>query len=78
MVELVTAYVFDVLGLMREDETSGGSEGESGALLDLLVELRGNAKTNKDWGTADAIRDALGTLGISIKDSKDGSTWERD
>jgi cysteinyl-tRNA synthetase len=64
--------------LVQEDEASGGSEGESGALLDLLVELRGTAKTNKDWGTADAIRDALGALGISIKDSKDGSTWERD
>ena len=76
--ELLNGYVFDVLGLVQEDEASGGSEGESGALLDLLVELRGNAKTNKDWGTADAIRDALGALGISIKDSKDGSTWERD
>ena len=78
LVELLNGYVFDVLGLVQEDEASGGSEGESGALLDLLVELRGNAKTKKDWGTADAIRDALGALGISIKDSKDGSKWERD
>jgi cysteinyl-tRNA synthetase len=78
LVMLFNGYVSEVLGLVREDGTTGESEGESGALLDLLVELRGNAKINKDWGTADAIRDALGALSISIKDSKEGSTWERD
>ena len=76
---LLGGYVHDVLGIESEAPTAAGSqEDEAGALLDLLVELRGNAKSNKDWGTADTIRDALNGLGISIKDSKDGSTWERD
>ena len=75
--ELFNGYVFDILGLMREDKGSGNNNVESSALLDLLVKLRGNAKSNKDWQTADAIRTALGELGISIKDSKEGSTWER-
>jgi cysteinyl-tRNA synthetase len=74
---LLRGYAFDVLGLVEEAREAGGDAGEAGSLLDLLVELRGKAKTSKDWGTADAIRDALGALGISIKDSKEGSTWER-
>lgn len=74
---LLHAFVFDVLGLREEASGSGtGDDGMRDGLLDLLVDLRTGAKTNKDWATADAIRDALGQLGITIKDSKDGSSWE--
>lgn len=76
---LVRGYAFEVLGLVPERAAASGSQAtETEGLLDLLVQLRGSAKENKDWGTADAIRDALKAMGISIKDSKDGSTWERD
>jgi cysteinyl-tRNA synthetase len=75
---LMRGYAFDVLGLQIETITESGEGAESGALLDLLVELRGTAKANKDWSTADSIRDVLKSMGISIKDSKEGSTWERD
>jgi cysteinyl-tRNA synthetase len=71
-------YAFNVLGLQLETTIESGEGAESGALLDLLVELRGTAKANKDWSTADSIRDVLKSMGISIKDSKEGSTWERD
>lgn len=73
---LVHGYVFEVLGLVPESKPANGG-GESDGLLDLLVELRGSAKSNQDWTTADAIRDALGALGIAIKDNKEGSSWER-
>jgi cysteinyl-tRNA synthetase len=74
---LLHNFVFDVLGLREEATGSGaGDDGMRDGLLDLLVDLRTGAKTNKDWATADAIRDALGQLGITIKDSKDGSSWE--
>ena len=33
------------------------------------------AKTNKDWGTADKIRNELNALGVEIKDTKDGFEW---
>ncbi len=73
---LLQDYVFDVLGLREEATQSAGDDGLRDGLLDLLVDLRTGAKTNKDWATADAIRNALGELGITIKDSKDGSSWE--
>ena len=48
------------------------------ALMNLLVELRGKAKVNQDWDTADTIRKALAEMGITIIDGKDGSSWKRD
>ena len=77
LTSMVHGYVFDVLGLTQETTAGADSVGESAGLLDLLVQLRGSAKSNQDWTTADAIRDALGALGIAIKDSKEGSSWER-
>jgi len=73
------AFLRDVLGLQAES-ANGSAEGdasETSALLDLIVDMRTTAKENKDWGTADKIRDVLGAQGITIQDSKDGSTWTR-
>ncbi len=67
--------VFDVLGFKVEKaDGSGGGEVLAGTVK-LLLELRKNAKTNKDWGTADKIRDNLNEIGIEIKDTKDGADW---
>jgi cysteinyl-tRNA synthetase len=68
---------FDIMGLdgLGLPEPGGNDAGLTSPLLDLLVKLRGDAKANKDWSTADAIRDALTALGVTIKDSKEGSTW---
>lgn len=76
LIHLMEGYVFDVLGLQNE-LSSSGSVGDEGALLDLLVHLRREAKNNRDWSTADSIRDALMSMGITIQDGKEGSTWER-
>jgi cysteinyl-tRNA synthetase len=75
--EGMECYVFDVLGLKIE-ESASQSGGDADALMALLVELRGKAKTNKDWATADTIRETLSQLGITIMDGKDGSTWKKD
>jgi cysteinyl-tRNA synthetase len=73
------AFLRDVLGLASEASQNKGEGGgdDAGALLDLLVDMRANAKTNKDWGTADKIRDFLAAQGITIQDGKDGSSWSR-
>ena len=76
----IQAFVRDVLGLQSEKNqgsSGGGGEDETGALLDLIVDMRTRAKANKDWGTADQIRDVLSNHGITIQDSKDGSSWTR-
>lgn len=76
LIQLMHGYVYDVLGLQNES-SSAAAASEEGALLDLLVNLRAQAKNNRDWGTADSIRDALSSMGITIQDGKEGSTWER-
>ncbi len=70
--------VTDVLGLVAEPEENHGSDaGLDQGLMDLILNLRKQAKDNKDWTTADLIRDALSGMGIQVKDTKDGSTWEK-
>lgn len=70
--ELMKTFVFDVLGLQNEtkQETS-----RLNPVMDLVLELRQNARLNKDWTTSDKIRDGLASAGIVVKDSKDGSSW---
>jgi cysteinyl-tRNA synthetase len=75
---LVHGYFFEVLGLRLEDDNSEDTAGDAESLLNLLVQLRSDAKSNQDWNTADSIRKALSDLGVTIKDGKDGSTWNRD
>jgi cysteinyl-tRNA synthetase len=45
-------------------------------VVDMVLNLRMQAKTNKDYATSDFIRDELTKLGITIKDKKDGFEWE--
>ncbi len=67
--------VFDILGLKE----AGESHSETGEMLDktveLLLNLRLEAKKKKDWATADKIRDELTRLGIEVKDTKEGYEW---
>jgi cysteinyl-tRNA synthetase len=67
-------FVTDVLGLVPEgkEETSD----ISAQLIELLLELRGKAKQDKNYAMADEIRDQLSEMGVVIKDSKDGASWE--
>ncbi len=44
-------------------------------LMNTILVLRKEAKLNKDWATADRIRDELGKININIKDTKDGVEW---
>jgi cysteinyl-tRNA synthetase len=48
-----------------------------GQLLDLLIDMRREARGKRDFATADRIRDALGELGITLEDRKDGTVWRR-
>ncbi|HSH19169.1 MAG TPA: DALR domain-containing protein, partial [Draconibacterium sp.] len=69
--------VFDILGL-KQEQTSDSSKNEvlTGA-IELLINLRNQAKTNKDWATSDKIRNELNNLGIELKDTKDGVEWKK-
>jgi cysteinyl-tRNA synthetase len=68
-------FIEDVLGLKPESEASGGNEAYKKA-IDLLLNMRLEAKQNKDWATSDKIRNELTALGFEIKDTKDGFEWK--
>ena len=67
--------VNDILGLRLEGSAAGNNSAYKGA-VDLLLEIRKQAKANKDWATSDQIRDALAAAGFEVKDTKDGVTWK--
>ncbi len=53
-------------------------EGESlDDLMDGLLSARASARADRDWGTADAIRDGLAAAGITLEDTPDGARWYR-
>jgi cysteinyl-tRNA synthetase len=74
--KLFDVFAFEILGLKAESADTGSSS-ESG-LMDLILNLRQNAKANKDYATSDQIRDALTKIGISVKDTKDGANWSKE
>lgn len=74
--ELIHTMVFDILGLKSEEAASGESTETIEGLMDLLLELRKAARSNKDWATSDMIRDKLADMGIIVRDGKDGVSWE--
>ncbi|MCF8235380.1 MAG: cysteine--tRNA ligase [Bacteroidales bacterium] len=72
--QMMKVFTLEILGLQEED-TDGQDELIS-YLMDTLLDIRQNARKNKDFATSDKIRDDLAKLNISIKDSKEGSSWE--
>ena len=66
-------YAEDLLGL-RDEQAQDSNEAYKKA-VDLLLDLRLEAKKNKDWEKSDKIRNALTEAGFSIKDTKDGYEW---
>ena len=67
-------FANEVLGLKKESQQK--SDDFSNEIMDIILKLRKHAKFNKDFITADLIRDDLDGLGIQINDSRDGSSWQ--
>ncbi|MBR4197167.1 MAG: cysteine--tRNA ligase [Bacteroidales bacterium] len=70
---LFDVFAFDILGLT--DESASDNAAVVNGLMDMILDIRAKAKANKDWATSDAIRDKLKEIGITVKDGKDGATW---
>ena len=77
LLEPQRALPADLLERLRA--TLGGELSLNGAsaqeAIVAVIEARARARANKDWAASDRLRDALAGAGISIKDSKDGTTW---
>ena len=72
---LVNAYM---LGLLYNDAESWfkGADDDNSE-IETLIAKRAEAKKNKDWATADAIRNELKEKGIVLEDGAQGTTWKR-
>lgn len=68
------SFLFEVLGLPEEEQKDDFSERLSGT-VQLLIELREEARINKNWALSDQIRDKLLQVGIQLKDAKEGTTY---
>ena len=66
-------FAFGILGL--KDEKSQNQMELVTGLVNHILEIRQQAKTNKDFATSDKIRNMLSELGIEVKDRKDGAEW---
>ena len=68
-------FIENVLGLKTQNEANESSDAYHKA-IDLLLNIRLEAKKNKDWATSDKIRNELTAIGFEIKDTKDGFEWK--
>jgi len=66
-------FLFDILGL--KDEKSNDQGELLDGIMQLVLAIRQKSRETKDWGTSDQIREALQKLHITVKDGKEGSTW---
>ena len=72
-----STFLFDILGLRLDEAEAGGAALEPfEKAVDLLLDVRRDAKGKKDWATSDFIRDRLGEIGFEIKDTKEGTEWK--
>ena len=69
-------FIFDIFGLQDESDAAG-DDGTVDGLMALILDIRANARTQKDWGTSDKIRDGLAAVGIAVKDGKEGTSWAK-
>jgi len=67
-------FVFDILGLKDDATTDHDSMDD---IMSIVIKLRNEAKANKDFATSDRIREELTAIGIQLKDSKEGTLWNK-
>jgi len=76
--EVWQQFAIDILGLQlagTQQSAVGGQQEAYNKAIDLLLNIRLDAKRNKDWPTSDRIRNSLTELGFKIKDTKEGFEW---
>ncbi|MEO8066728.1 MAG: cysteine--tRNA ligase [Flavobacteriales bacterium] len=72
--KVYSTMLVDVLGIREEEQKK--DDGLSNDLMTVLLGMRAEAKANKDFAASDRIRDTLAGIGITIKDTKEGTIWE--
>ena len=76
LIHVFHTFAFDILGLSVDTGASNKErEAAFGAVVNMVLEQRQQAKAEKNWALSDKIRDDLAALGFEVKDTKDGQTW---
>lgn len=68
--------LFDIYGLADESAAATDDHmNQLDGLMKLVIDMRQQARQNKDWPTSDKIRDTLAAIDIELKDGKEGTKW---
>ena len=67
--------MLSVLGLEASDDASEATTAALGVLIERLITERNRARADKDWATADRIRDDIDAAGITLEDGADTTRW---
>ena len=70
----VARYFGGIMGLNAQDRSD--DNGAMNEVMDILIQLRSEAKQEKNYALSDAIRNRLKDKGIELMDSKEGTTWK--
>lgn len=70
----INSFVFEILGIEKSDTNNNHSEKLNGT-IEMLIEMRNEARANKNWAMSDQIRDKLLAVGIQLKDGKEGTSY---
>ena len=71
--EIFQVFCFDILGLSFEADNNQSEIIDN--IMQLVISLRKDARTNKDFVTSDKIRNELDKIKIQLKDTRDGTEW---
>jgi len=74
LIDTMNSFAFDILGLVNPSNSKDNSDQLEGA-VELLIQMREEARANKDFALSDKIRDQLLDAGIQLKDGKEGTTF---
>ena len=72
--EVFVSFTEQIFAL-QDEAASDGQGNVLNQVMQVVLDLRLQARTNKDWSTSDKIRDALKEAGIVVKDGKEGANW---
>ena len=76
--KLFDTFLIEILGIVPDGAADAGAASLKPyqEAVDLLLQIRAEAKANKNWATSDLIRDRLAAIGFTVKDTKDGVEWK--